>query len=587
MTEVYDYLPIAIFGAAAVAGIWSRKASYLLDVAASVALVALLFSPADYVSYFVLIASLAWILISVFSLGYDLHYGRWLSSLMALTMLGMAVILISGTYLVFIAGWEVMSLAAYGIIGMNSKSHGPPYVFMMFSEISTVLIITGSVLAVFRDGSFVTSYTPLSSDLPLLFIGLGCIIKMGIVPFMISEWLPIAHGSAPANASAMLSATMTLMGVFMIYKLIGISPDSAAIGIFFLASGAISVLFASLYAYISENMKMLGGFSTIENNGAILSALGLLLMVQGGTFRLFVSITVIVFALAHSLGKTGLFMTAGASGHELFHQVDSMGSYSLKLGSIISMASLSGLFPTIGGLGVWMLLESFFMEAYAGGLLGVIAIVVGSVIAIGEGMATGAMVKMISFTQIYPGGRDKLVSGRTVFATAILLITLFLVSPLMFPAALKGAVPGTLVFYGFTIESKFGPADFGLVSPLYIAGLIVVFSVAAYAFFGNPSPRKVTGWNMGRSDRTIYTSYSYSSNIRLMLRRILRTRVSAKGQSLSVADVFWESMIALANGYRRFARGITYAIMNSSIGRYILYMILAFMLVLLISVYVF
>jgi hypothetical protein len=42
-----------------------------------------------------------------------------------------------------------------------------------------------------------------------------------------------------------------------------------------MAIGAISVMFAALFAYVSENMKMLGGFSTIENNGAILTAIGL------------------------------------------------------------------------------------------------------------------------------------------------------------------------------------------------------------------------------------------------------------------------------------------------------------------------
>jgi formate hydrogenlyase subunit 3/multisubunit Na+/H+ antiporter MnhD subunit len=500
--------------------------------------------------------------------------------------MGMAMILVSQTYLIFIAGWEVMSIASYAIIGLNSRDHTPPYVFMVFSEISTILIIAGSVFAIFQQGGVSFSFLPIGNDTPLLLISLGCITKMGITPFMISEWLPIAHGNAPANASAMLSATMTLMGVFMIFRLISLSPQSIAIGIFFLAIGSISVLFASIYAYIAENMKMLGGFSTIENNGSILSALGLLLIVQQDIFRIFVILTIIIFSFAHSLGKTGLFLTVGSTKGEYFSQVSAGGSRWVSAVSIISFASLSGLFPTLGGLATWMLLESFFMEAYLGGFIGIIAIVVGSVIAMGEGMATGAMIKMASFTQLYPKTRTDRPGGMTIFLVGSIIILLFLASPIVFPAVLKGSVSGTLVFYGFTIESRFGPADFGLISPLYIAGVIGAFTLLAYAIFGKPRERAVPAWNGGRQELTVYTSYSYSSNIRLMLRRILRTHVTSGSQPVSVVDIFWNTMMAVARSYRNMARRITLGVMNSSIGWYMVYMIVAFMVVLLISAYV-
>ena len=583
---MYQYIAVIIFGIAALLSVISRKAGYITVVAGSVILIVAGFRPSDYQSYFILISSIVWILISIYSLEYDRKYGRWLSSLFSLTVMGMAMILVSQTYLIFIAGWEVMSIASYAIIGLNSRDHTPPYVFMVFSEISTILIIAGSVFAIFQQGGFSFSFLPVGNDTPLLLISLGCLTKMGITPFMISEWLPIAHGNAPANASAMLSATMTLMGVFMIFRLISLSPQSIAIGIFFLAIGSISVLFASIYAYIAENMKMLGGFSTIENNGSILSALGLLLIVQQDVFRIFIILTIIIFSFAHSLGKTGLFLTVGSTKGEYFSQVSAGSGRWVSAGSIISFASLSGLFPTLGGLATWMLLESFFMEAYLGGFLGIIAIVVGSVIAMGEGMAAGAMIKMSSFTQLYQKTRTSRSGGLAIFLVGSLIILLFLASPIVFPAVLKGSVSGTLVFYGFTIESRFGPADFGLISPLYITVVIGAFALLAYAIFGKPRERAVPTWNGGRQDLTVYTSYSYSSNIRLMLRRILRTHVTSGSQPVSVVDIFWNTMIAVARSYRNMARRITLGVMNSSIGWYMVYMIVAFMVVLLISAYV-
>ncbi|QRF76381.1 hydrogenase 4 subunit B [Thermoplasmatales archaeon] len=582
---MYLLIPILLFASATILSIFNRRVGYAVDIAGSAVFIVLGFNPSNYSTYFILIASIVWILVSLFSMGYDRKYGSWLSSLISLTIMGMAIILSSESYLVFIAGWEIMSISSYAIIGLNSRDRTPPYVFMVFSEISTILIITGSVFAVFQQSPVAFSFLPLNSDIPLILIALGCVTKMGITPFMISEWLPIAHGNAPANASAMLSATMTLMGVFIIFRLIFLSPQSIAIGIFFLAIGSISVLFASIYAYISENMKMLGGFSTIENNGSILSALGLLLIVQQDTFRLFIILTVVMFSLAHSLGKTGLFMTVGSSRGEYFSQVSPGSNKWFTAGSVISMASLSGLFPTIGGLATWMLLESFFMEAYLGGFLGIIAIIVGSIIAIGEGMATGAMVKMTAFTRLYPRSGRKDSGGRSILLTGAIIVLLFLLSSLLFPDTLKGVIPGTLVFSGFTIESKLGIADFGLISPFYVAALIGAFSLLAYAIFRKPEGRNVPNWNGGRSEMTLYTSYAYSSNIRLMLRRVLRTHITTGSQPVSVVDIFWNTMIAVARTYRNFARRITLGIMNSSIGWYMLYMIVAFMIVLLISVY--
>ena len=212
-------------------------------------------------------------------------------------IMGMVIILQSTNYLLLITGWETMSVPAYVIVGMNKRDSAPAFTFMMFSEFSTILIIAGAVYAFFITGTL--TFTQIPSYGPLLLISLGALIKMGMTPFMISEWLPIAHGNAPANASAALSATMTLMGVFAIMRMILVSPDVIWIGYIFLAIGSISILFASIYAYISENMKMLAGFSTIENNAAILSAMGLYLLASEVVLRQFIFATIIIFALSH------------------------------------------------------------------------------------------------------------------------------------------------------------------------------------------------------------------------------------------------------------------------------------------------
>lgn len=582
-----SYIAIAIIGISAIMGLFQKKAAYLGILVGSAYYMLSGFNPADQMSYFILIACLAWILVSLYSLSYDRHYGKWLASSMALMIMGMVIILQSTNYLLLITGWETMSVPAYVIVGMNKRDSAPAFTFMMFSEFSTILIIAGAVYAFFITGTL--TFTQIPSYGPLLLISLGALIKMGMTPFMISEWLPIAHGNAPANASAALSATMTLMGVFAIMRMILVSPDVIWIGYIFLAIGSISILFASIYAYISENMKMLAGFSTIENNAAILSAMGLYLLASEVVLRQFIFATIIIFALSHSISKTGLFFSIGNSPGEYFGESGHPTSYGQRVGTMLTTMSLSGLFPTIGGLATWMLLEAFFMEAYAGGAPGMSAIVVGSVIALGEGMATGSMMKILAFGNLFHRKLEKKHSPNQAIISGIglMLIFLFAISIFIVSGTFISGVPGVLVFNGFTITSRFGKADFGLISPDYVVLLITAFSLAAYALFRKPRLRDVPVWNGGSAEVDPYTSYAYSNNIRLMLRRVLRTKTGAFGNAVTVIDVFWLIMTDIGKGYRAVSKFITLRVMNSSIGWYMIYMIAAFLVIMLIAVLVY
>ncbi len=579
-----SYIAIAILGISALAGLYWKRGAYFGIMAGSAYFAWSGFNPLDQMSYFILIACIVWILVSIYSISYDKHYGKWLASSLALMIMGMMAILQSTNYLLLITGWETMSIPAYVIVGMNKKDSGPAFTFMMFSEFSTILIVAGAAYAFFSTGTIDFSLS--ASYGPLLLISLGALIKMGMTPFMISEWLPIAHGNAPANASAALSATMTLMGVYVIMKMILLSPDVIWIGYLFLAIGSISILFASIYAYISENMKMLAGFSTIENNAAILSAMGLYLVASEPVLRQFIFMTIIIFAMAHSISKTGLFFSIGNSPGEYFGESDHPTSYTQRVGTMLTTMSLSGLFPTLGGLATWMLLEAFFMEAYSGGAPGMSAIVIGSVIALGEGMATGSMMKILAFGNLFRRGlgRKQEPNQAIISGIGMLLIFLFAISIFIVSGLFISGIPGVLVFNGFMITSRFGAADFGLISPDYVLMLITVFSLLAYAVFRKPRLREVPVWNGGSVEVDSYTSYAYSNNIRLMLRRVLRTKAGAFGSAVTVIDVFWLIMNDIGKGYRAVSKFITLRIMNSSISWYMIYMIAAFMVIMIIAV---
>ena len=585
------YLSLLITAVAMPVGIRWRKASYALVIVGSLemAVFTLLGSEnlAYPLAYFSLIAAIAWILISIFSMTYSAGYGKWLTPLFAMTVFGMMVILESSDYVTFIIGWEIMSVPAYASIGLNKEHWNAAYVFMVFSEISTVFLIIGAIFAVQETGTMDFRFQSLTSDLPLLLIAIGCMTKMGITPFMISEWLPIAHGNAPANDSALFSATMTLMGVFGIARIMLLSPSSIYLGFFMLAVGVLTVFFAALFAYVSENMKMLGGFSTIENNGSILAAIGLYVALGEGVLKTYLLAVIMIFALAHSVAKTGLFIGIGTTRKENFSEVDSSKNSFLTLGWFLVTMSLSGLLPTIGGLGTWMLLESFFMGAYQYGLIGIASVVAGSMIALAEGLASASMMKVLSFSQVHghPRGSMKNFEGYVLFSTGVILVLLFVLANFLIQPQFISGLPSVLVYNGFTIQSKFSAADFGLVSPLYVLVIIIFFALAAYLVFDRRKgkPRIVPRWNGGVDFGQYYTSFAYASNIRLMLKGILRTRIRDGNRQMSVVDVFWFAMQSFASGYQRFAKQFAYRVMNSSITWYMIYMIVAFMLVLILA----
>lgn len=576
------------FGISSIAGYFRKNAGYTGIIISSAAFMILQDRSGTYLSYFSLIASSVWIVVGIYSIWYGKKYGKWLSSLLALMIMGMSLILVSTNYLEIISGWEIMSVPAYLMVGLNRKTDGPAFTFMVFSEFSTILLISGAAYAYFLTGSIAIS--PVDSYIPLLLISLGSMIKMGMTPFMISEWLPIAHGNAPANASAVLSATMTLMGVYFIMRMILITPIYIGMGILFLAIGAVSILFSSLYAYVSENMKMLAGFSTIENNAAILSAMGLYIIAASPTLREFLSVTIIIFALAHALSKTGIFMSIGNTSAEYFGQINEPTSNSQRIGTFISAMSLSGLFPTIGGLATWMLLESFFMQAYFGGALGIIAIVAGSVVALSEGMATGGMMKVLAFGTLFRRGlKRKSTPGElTLSSLGVLLILLFAFAVLLVPGTLLSGMPQILIFKGLMIESKFGAADFGLVSPDYLIIIIAAFSLLIYGIFGRPKAREVPVWHGGSGEHMQpFTSYAYSNNIRMLVRRVLRTDPGKAGLATTLVDTFTILMVDTGKGYRKFAKFFIMRLMNSSISWYMAYMIAGFLVVILVSVLVY
>lgn len=178
---------------------------------------------------------------------------------------------------------------------------------------------------------------------PLLRLGfIFCILgygtKAGIFP--LHSWLPDAHSQAPAPGSAIFSGAMLNCALFAIFRtaeiVVAAGHGAFASGML-MSMGSISVLAASLLLIRQHSLKRLWAYSSIENVGLMMVAIGLN---SGALFFL--------QALNHSLAKVALFLLSG------------------NIAQAAGSAKLHDLRGIIGGSPIWGILLALSALAVAG-----------------------------------------------------------------------------------------------------------------------------------------------------------------------------------------------------------------------------
>ena len=118
-------------------------------------------------------------------------------------------------------------------------------------------------------------------NFPLLRLGfIFCLIgygtKAGIFP--LHTWLPDAHAESPAPASAMLSGSLlncALFGIWKVSSIINAAQPHSHVQQLVAILGTVTVVAASLLLLRQHNFKRLWAYSSIENVGLMVFAIGL------------------------------------------------------------------------------------------------------------------------------------------------------------------------------------------------------------------------------------------------------------------------------------------------------------------------
>ncbi|XHH09690.1 MAG: proton-conducting transporter membrane subunit [Candidatus Bathyarchaeia archaeon] len=142
-----------------------------------------------------------------------------------------------------------------------------------------------------------------------IFTFVGFAAKSGVVPF--HAWLPSAHSKAPAPVSAILSGSITSVGIYGIIRMYAIAAQTSSIfkvSVFLIAFGVISMLVAALTMLTQVNLKKVIAYSTVENMGFLLVGIGL-----GTPLAIFWTL---FYVLAHAFTKASLFLSSGIIHHQ-------------------------------------------------------------------------------------------------------------------------------------------------------------------------------------------------------------------------------------------------------------------------------
>ena len=136
----------------------------------------------------------------------------------------------------------------------------------------------------------------------LLLIGYGA--KAGLFPF--HTWLADAHSQAPAPVSALMSGVLLSVAFSVLIRLkpiidLSVGPGYLRKGL--LLVGLATLLIAALMLTVTGDLKRMLAYSSMENMGliAIAAAAGTGLAIAA----------LLLHVLAHGLGKTVLFLSAG------------------------------------------------------------------------------------------------------------------------------------------------------------------------------------------------------------------------------------------------------------------------------------
>jgi len=274
---------------------------------------------------------------------------------------GSACVLLADHLLLFLIGWEVVTLSLYFLVttGGPEAREGATRAFVMLGAGDGCLLLGIGILW-FLQKTFTMSGLRLPVDgwlpgLAFLLMLAGAIAKAGAMP--LHTWIPAASRGAPASVMALLPASIDkLLGIFLLVRLsTGIFALGPGMGTVLMIIGSVTVIAAVMVAMVQHDLRQLLSYHAVSQVGYMMLGIGTLTPIglAGGLFHM----------LNHSIYKSCLFLSAGAVEREAGStDLDELGGLAKAMPAtftacLVAALSISGVPPFNGFVSKWLVYQ--------------------------------------------------------------------------------------------------------------------------------------------------------------------------------------------------------------------------------------
>lgn len=196
---------------------------------------------------------------------------------------GMALVVLARNALLFMVAWEVMSLAAFFLVTFEHEKKDvrmAGWVYLVATHLGAAFLLAMFLFLGREAGSLdfdrigaAVHLGPWGAGvmLGLALIGFGA--KAGFVPLHV--WLPDAHPAAPSHVSALMSGVMIKIGLYgLLRTLTFLGSPAGWWGPLLMVIGILGAILGVAMAVMQRDVKRALAYSSIENVGLIVLALG-------------------------------------------------------------------------------------------------------------------------------------------------------------------------------------------------------------------------------------------------------------------------------------------------------------------------
>ncbi len=463
-------------------------------------------------------------LASVYGLGYwparhQASAGR-VRAFMGLLLAGMATVVVAAHAMLFLVAWETMAIAAFFLIAAedtDGEVRGAAWLYLIATHTGTLALFALFVVMRAERGTFLLGPVAASAGVittsTIFFLALvGFGFKAGIVP--LHFWLPGAHANAPSHVSALLSGAMLKVGVYGIIRIILLLPRPPVWwGGLLIILGLTSALAGIGLAITQADMKRALAYSSIENVGIIIVAVGLFVVGRATGVRALAALglaAAIAHVWNHSLFKGLLFLGAGS----VFHGV---GTRRIdRMGGLLRHMPVTGTVFVIGAVAAAALpgANGFVSESlvYLGlireALRGGIATLAAAVIALAGALAVVCFVRLTGATFLGSARSEAAADAHEapfLMRAPLVVLAVACIALGVFPTITAGALETVT-----GVRGVIAPFLRAISVPLQAAVVAAALAVVALFAATRRSPRRAT-WDCGYAQPTARMQYTAGS----------------------------------------------------------------------------